>query len=220
MPATLPVDWSEVRRASELGVSDIEIMAKFGIPDGTAIRQRRWREKWVTPAKIQEQKEIAEATRRIKAQAGTRRIENQGAVTTVTLPLVTQEAEPKTPVTALSVTAETLTERAQAYSLTVFDAASKAVQTALPKLPTPDSWKTAAIADAMARRAAGLDRVENTSVTLVQLGGWQASLQDVAGESGRIIDQEPDGHSCDSEGPTGDCTSDPPQDAGEDAGRF
>lgn len=144
------VDWQEIRKASEQGVSDVALEEQYGVPRN-AIKQRRFREDWITPAKLAEAAEIAS----IKAKRSNR-------VTDVT-------GKQKSP-SALAVTAENLGEKAAAYSLKVFEAASKLAQKGLKELPIPDDWKSFNVADQVVRRAAGLDKPQ--TAVQVNLGGF------------------------------------------------
>lgn len=148
-----PDGWLDIRRASEMGVDDVTLSQEYGVTRA-AIRKRREREGWITAQKLEDQVEAMRA----------KRSEN-----TIASQVVTGGGKiaPK----ALEVAAKSLAERGDAYGLRVFDYASSAVQKAMDQglLPTPDNWKTVAIADQMARRAAGLDKTSasaNVSVNL------------------------------------------------------
>jgi hypothetical protein len=145
MPIT--TDWTEIRRCSEQGMGDVEISERFNVTRST-IRQRRHREKWITPAVVEREKIVAESSRKMKF------INNE----TVTN---------GTGMSGLQVVASSLVQRSQDYSLRVFDATSQAVLSAIKAgLPIPENWKTLAIADQMARRAAGLDRPDQAQVSV------------------------------------------------------
>lgn len=190
MGSALAVNWDEIRKASEQGVDDMRLCEAFEGLTRESIRVRRHREKWLTPAKI-EQEAIIQAAR---DRAG--KIGNQSVigVTSVTGGSVTGKMQPS----ALSVTAETLQDRASAYSLRMFDYASGQVEKAVKAelVPTPDDWKSLDTADRMVRRAAGLDKADSQSVT-VNLGGWQAAVtaQGVTAQF-REVEQVLDGEDC------------------------
>lgn len=155
MPAQeLNVDWAAIEKAAILGVSMEDLSKQFAVGAGT-IRKRAWDKQWPIPSKI----------RRLVEQQ-----REQGNKIKVT-DSRSSNAE------ALKVTAETLQERASAYSLRMFDYASGQVEKAVKAelVPTPDNWKSLDTADRMARRAAGLDKADSQSVT-VNLGGWQAAV--------------------------------------------
>jgi hypothetical protein len=52
MPAALPIDWTEIRRACEAGMGLSEAARKWGI-DSAAVRMRASREKWIHPARVE-----------------------------------------------------------------------------------------------------------------------------------------------------------------------
>lgn len=146
MGAALAVDWKEVRSASESGLED-EGLAKHYCITRDAIRQRRKREGWATPAAIEREKLIEEARRKGKGLSNS-------SVTGVT------------DTKAAALVALTLQERAEAYGLHVFGRVSQLATDGLDLLQAPDSWKTFAIADQIARRAAGMDKPEAAAVTV------------------------------------------------------
>lgn len=53
-----PKGWAALRRASEAGVSDEALAAKYKVPKA-AIRLRRHREKWLSQARLEEAKTVA-----------------------------------------------------------------------------------------------------------------------------------------------------------------
>lgn len=80
MPAALlpPRGWAALRRASEAGVSDETLAAKYSVPKA-AIRLRRSRQKWLTPARLEEAKAVAltrEQHKRVSTGAVTRMIQD------------------------------------------------------------------------------------------------------------------------------------------------
>lgn len=97
-PKLTPEQWNEVRMASEAGVDDFTLSEDFGV-ERASIRQRRNREKWLTPKRLHEQAVIENAKRQLKTS-------NNGTVTNVT----------RTPL-ALQVTAENMVERAKEGTL-------------------------------------------------------------------------------------------------------
>ncbi len=53
-----PRGWAQIQRLSEKGVSDETLAEKYGVPKA-AIRLRRHRGKWLTPARLEEAKAVA-----------------------------------------------------------------------------------------------------------------------------------------------------------------
>ncbi len=85
---------------------------------------------------------------------------------------------------ASGAVAESLANRGEMHALRVFDFASKATQDAIAKgiIGLPESWKTLQIADTLARRAAGLDKNTDQTVSVnlamfANTGGWTASKE-------------------------------------------
>lgn len=160
-----PEQWEQVRSAMIAGVDSKRLAFEFGISAST-IRDRAMNEKWPIPNRV---KEITEEYQKSKQEL------SNG------IPTVSDKGGKS----ALQVVGETLQEKAEAYGLIVFNKTSEAVKKALDQgLPTPDNWKTLAIADQMARRAAGLDKPQ-TQVNIA-LGGIFRSPD----QSGVIIESE------------------------------
>lgn len=140
MPSALPIDWTEVQRASEAGVDDETLSQTYGIAKAS-IRQRRKRGNWLTPRKLMEQAEIEKVKSRCRTMgSGLSRVSHGPS--------------------ALELTAQNLAQRAESYSLNVFNKVSALAEKGLDSLPVPDSWKSFQIADTVARRAAGLDKAQ------------------------------------------------------------
>lgn len=96
-----PDEWAEIRRANEQGVSTEALAATWkhrGITTN-AIRQRRHREGWLTPRKVQEEAMVQETRRKA-------RVMPSSGLTPVTVDL-----------SALSVTAANLNDKAHAGTL-------------------------------------------------------------------------------------------------------
>lgn len=144
-PSKLSVEqWEQIRQAYIAGVPSKRIADEFGITHGS-IREAARKAGWPTPTKI---KRMVDSAKEQAKENGLMTVSDKGSKT------------------ALILTSETLSEAAAAYSLAIFDATSKANVRAVTNLPDPTNWKTAAIVDQMARRAAGLDRPESTSVSV------------------------------------------------------
>lgn len=162
MPAAklTPEQWAQVRAADEAGV-EVEILEqRFGVSANT-IRQRRYREKWITPRKIEEERMVQEATRKARAMSN-------GSVTRVDV----------TP-TALSLTAETLTAKAQEGSLhaaAMFLSAIMDTQAA-GGIPAARNGKELLTLMKGLRLPAGLDRAEGLTLNIGALWGTGAHSQ-------------------------------------------
>ncbi len=159
MGSALAVDWSEVRKCSEAGMPDDEIATAFDI-ENNAIRQRRFREKWITPAAIEQAAIIAQA----KAKA--RGIGNQ-SVTAVTKG------------DALANLGESLLRNGERGTLLLSQIALASLERAMgedgPKIDPLASIGDVMTAGKAVRLAAGMDRQDATQVN-VSIGGWQASV--------------------------------------------
>ncbi len=173
MPAALAVDWAEIRSASEQGVSDPDLQAKFGVSKN-AIQQRRFREKWITPATIAQEALVQQARNKARGMG------NQSIVRGVS----------ETP-TAIAVVASTVAEKGEAHALRVLDFASRMTAEAIAgeKVPTPSNWKELDTADRMARRAAGLDKPQ-TNVQINVGGMFGAMAEGVTIEVGDGVQED------------------------------
>lgn len=154
MPAAKlsPAVWAEIQQASEAGMEDSELSSAFGV-SRMAIRQRKSREGWLTPRKIQEQAMIEKA----KAQAKV--MDNSSAVTSVTGTGLSAarlaELKEQTPLLIATKTAELI---AQAFERGLVQA--------------PKSLGELAIASKVFRTNAGLDQQAGTVVQIgMQWGG-------------------------------------------------
>lgn len=167
LTAISPEAWSELRKSSELGVDDVTLSQRFGVTRGS-IRIRRLREGWITAEKLESQ---ANAMR-------DRRVVDAGK---------------KPHVTALEVVASTLGERAESYSLRMFDWASGQADKSMKSnaIQPPSNWKELDTADRMARRAAGLDK--QTTAVQVNLGSFFRPASGSDG-GGCVVVDETDSH--------------------------
>ena len=87
---------------------------------------------------------------------------------------------------SLKIAAESLQERAEAYSLTIFNKVSSLAKKGLSNVPIPQNWKELDTADRMARRAAGLDKpAQNVQINL---GGLFRPAEQM--EEGVVLDVE------------------------------
>lgn len=175
MPAAklTPEQWGEIRAANEAGV-DTEILAERFNVRSNAIRQRRFREKWVTPRLIEEQRMVEQAKARARAMG-------QSTVTRVS----------NAP-SALEITAETLTAKAQEGSLhaaAMFLAAIMETQEQGGIAPARNGKELATLMKGL-RLPAGLDRSEGTTINIGALwgtGSQQRTERDVSPAKALIV---------------------------------
>lgn len=141
MPAALPVDWPELRRAAETGVPLRKVAESFGA-SFDAVRQRALREKWLIPSRVEALREQQRATR--LSQSVTNPPEN-GAIPPATL------------ATAEQVNAESLVSMGESLRHTVLQKTLAALRRAdLASLPI-DSWSDAKTAVEVGLKASGLE---------------------------------------------------------------
>ena len=158
MGKPLAVDWTEVRRAAELGVPMREVGERFGI-EHAAVRQRCKRENWLIPNKI-------EALREKQVQTRLSRTLSQPVTKP---PLNANESQQEVTVTptAALVAAESLDSIGTQLRHVVASKALSALRKAdLASLPI-DTWQDAKIAAEVGLKAAGLDNTSGPSVNVL-----------------------------------------------------
>jgi hypothetical protein len=170
MPAAdlSPEQWREIRTANEAGVETEELAERFGVTTN-AIRQRRYREKWVTPRKVQEEAMV----QRARAQA--RNLPNSGVM-------------PVMPgMSALSITAETLTDKAQEGSLIAASMFLDAIRESLSNggIKAPSTAKDLLTSMKGLRLVGGLDKEANLTVNI---GGFWGSGRPEREAQGSIVE--------------------------------
>lgn len=137
----LPVDWEEIRRACEAGLTLSEAARRWGI-DCAAVRMRSMREKWIHPAKVE----------RLAAKFKEQK--------TAALPAVTNTAETPeraSPLTAEQAVTESVAEMGSQLRHTVLSKTLAALKRAdLASLPI-DSWSDAKTAVEVGLKASGLE---------------------------------------------------------------
>lgn len=156
-PSLTPDQWTELRRASEAGMSDEDLASAYGVSRG-AIRLRRMREQWITPkvlAKEVARQELENRFKRIPSNGVT----NSGGVTSET-------PAGETP-RALTLTAQTMVQRAQEGTLAAVEMFADAIMRAHQRggIATPTDGKELMMAMKGARLGAGLDR-EGTTINI------------------------------------------------------
>jgi hypothetical protein len=176
MGSALAVDWTEIRKCSEAGMSDEDIASRFGIEDKTAIRMRRSREKWLTPAAIQ--REII----RRQAEDKCRGVSN-ASVTGVTK------------VSALDATAGILEGLRDKMPLLLapYLAEKLGEMVKTDSLPVPKSTKDLASMVSTQWKVLGIDKPE-TQIAIV-MPSWAASVSTQSGHAASFEEAEPEGHS-------------------------
>lgn len=158
MGKPLAVDWTEVRRAAELGVPMREVGERFGI-DYAAVRQRCKRENWLIPDKVQALLEKQRQVQRLSHMS-------PGVTKTPLNATELQEAVTVTPTAAL-VAAESLDSIGTQLRHVVASKALIALKRAdLASLPI-DTWQDAKIAAEVGLKAAGLDSASGPSVNVL-----------------------------------------------------
>jgi hypothetical protein len=170
MPAAdlSPEQWRELKTANEAGVETEELAERFGVTTN-AIRQRRYREKWVTPRKVQEEAMV----QRARAQA--RNLPNSGVM-------------PVMPgMSALSITAETLTDKAQEGSLIAASMFLDAIRESLSNggIKAPSTAKDLLTSMKGLRLAGGLDKEAGLTVNI---GGFWGAGRPERETQGAIVE--------------------------------
>ena len=166
MPAALPIDWEEARRAAETGAPLKFVAQKFGV-DFEAVKKRCQREKWLIPARV-------EALREQQRAAMLERSKVQGLSPSVPKTpssdsLSTTQGQGTTPA-AGPVTAESLAIMGQDLQATVLSKTLQALKRAdLASLPI-NSWQDAKTATEVGLKVAGLESSQGPAVSLVFTG--------------------------------------------------
>ena len=139
MPAAKlsPSAWNEVKQASEAGVSDAKLVETYPIT-AAAIRKRRSREQWQTPANAEQAVQLA----KVKGQ---HKVTNNATVTSVT-------SAPQTVAQTLVANAETGSVKASELILALLSKADPARLAALQDV------RDVATAGVTLRTLAGLDK--------------------------------------------------------------
>lgn len=165
-PKLSPEAWSEIRICGESGMSDEELSETYMVSK-EAIRQRRKREKWITPKALKEMAMIQEA----KDKA---RVMNNDSVTSVTGP------------TAVVAIAAKLSKMKEETLLLVAEKCQELITQGFEKLTAPKGWKEMAVANTIFNNAVGVNKGGGM---VIQVGGaaWQGSPQ---GERPKIIQIE------------------------------
>jgi hypothetical protein len=153
MPAALPIDWEEARRAAETGAPIAFVAEKFGV-SFEAVKKRSQRENWLLPCRVEALREKQRAY--VLEQA-----KKEGLSPTVPNPpkegpLVSPETQ-GTPQQAGPVTAESLAIMGESLRSTVLQKTLAALRKArLEDLPI-DSWSDAKTAVEVGLKASGLE---------------------------------------------------------------
>jgi len=138
MPAALPIDWIEIRRACEAGMGLSEAARKWGV-DSAAVRQRSKRENWIHPVKVAK---LAEQFRQQKLEMS---------------PTVTNTPEKTLSPTAQEAVTESVAEMGSQLKSVVMRGTLAALKRAnLSALPI-ESWGDAKTAVEVGLKVSGLE---------------------------------------------------------------
>jgi hypothetical protein len=153
MPAALPIDWEEARRAAETGAPLRFVAEKFGA-SFDAVRQRSLREKWLIPSRVEALREKQRAAL-IKSAGNpvmSQPVADPLKATPSQLPAVTATATEAAPVTA-----ESLAIMGESLRSTVLQKTLAALRKArLEDLPI-ESWGDAKTAVEVGLKVSGLE---------------------------------------------------------------
>jgi hypothetical protein len=175
MPAALPIDWEEIRRACEAGMGLSEAARKWGI-DSAAVRQRSKRENWIHPVKVAK---LAEQFRQQKRELS---------------PTVTNAPEKTLSPTAQEAVTESVAEMGSQLKSVVMQKTLAALRKArLEDLPI-ESWGDAKTAVEVGLKVSGLEANAGPSLNVLFTGAQAPLVEIDALESvprGTIDVQEP-----------------------------
>jgi hypothetical protein len=175
MPAALPIDWTEIRRACEAGMGLSEAARKWGI-DSAAVRQRSKRENWIHPVKVAK---LAEQFRQQKREMS---------------PTVTNAPEKTLSPTAQEAVTESVAEMGSQLKSVVMQKTLAALRKArLEDLPI-ESWGDAKTAVEVGLKVSGLEANAGPSLNVLFTGAQAPLVEIDALESvprGTIDAQEP-----------------------------
>jgi hypothetical protein len=175
MPAALPIDWTEIRRACEAGMGLSEAARKWGI-DSAAVRQRSKRENWIHPVKVAK---LAEQFRQQKREMS---------------PTVTNAPEKTLSPTAQEAVTESVAEMGSQLKSVVMQKTLAALRKArLEDLPI-ESWGDAKTAVEVGLKVSGLEANAGPSLNVLFTGATAPLVEIDALESvprGTIDAQEP-----------------------------
>ena len=166
MPAALPIDWEEARRAAETGAPLRFVAEKFGA-SFDAVRQRSLREKWLIPSRVEalREKQRAAVLQMSKAAPMSQPVANPSKDSPAPVAV-----SPATTPAAGPVTAESLAIMGQDLQATVLTKTLQALKKAnLADLPI-NSWQDAKLATEVGLKVAGLESSQGPAVSLVFTG--------------------------------------------------
>lgn len=166
MPAALPIDWEEARRAAETGAPLRFVAEKFGA-SFDAVRQRSLREKWLIPSRVEA---LREKQRAAVLQMSKGAPMSQPVATPSKDSPAPVAVSPATTPAAGPVTAESLAVMGQDLQATVLSKTLAALKKAnLADLPI-NSWQDAKLATEVGLKVAGLESQAGPAVSLVFTG--------------------------------------------------
>jgi len=176
MPAALPIDWPELRRAAETGVPLRTVAEKFGA-SFDAVRQRALREKWLIPSRVEALREQQRMTRLSQAVTNP---QEKGTTSHASL------------ATAEQVNAESLVSMGETLRHTVLSKTLAALKRAnLASLPI-DSWSDAKTAVEVGLKVSGLEsQAQGPSLNVLFTGATAPIVEIDASQNAPVHDISP-----------------------------
>jgi hypothetical protein len=153
MPAALPIDWEEARRAAETGAPIAFVAEKFGV-SFEAVKKRSQRENWLLPCRVEalREKQRAYVLEQAKKEGLSPTVPNlpkEGPLVSPEMKGTSQQAAP--------VTAESLAIMGESLRSTVLQKTLAALRKArLEDLPI-ESWGDAKTAVEVGLKVSGLE---------------------------------------------------------------
>ena len=175
MPAALPIDWEQARRAAETGAPIAFVAEKFGV-SFEAVKKRSQRENWLLPCRVEALREKQRAYVLEQAKKGD--VSRPVPAPPEKGSLVSSET-PGTATQAAPVTAESLAVMGESLKHTVLSKTLAALRKAdLASLPIA-SWQDAKTAVDVGLKAAGLDSAQVPAVNIMLNAGNSPDLIEI-----------------------------------------
>lgn len=161
MPLPLKADWASIRRSIEGGADCVQTARVFAVSAKT-LQQRARREGWLSPEKVQKTLESGSGAREAFL-----RLNPQNA-------------------SVIEAVALTLQAKGELHRKIVFEKAHEAVKKAA--MGPIVKWSDLAIADTIARKAAGLESGDSQVNIAVLPSGWPTGASEMGGYRGQSMD--------------------------------